>query len=263
MRSKAYAAWMRRPRLQGCIHADFTQRPPLLTGARVFSHSTHICKLGGVADGSVRSPIKASPIAKETRIHADRPRHPWRERFALRAGLYGAIEILIAVVSANLNVRLKFSFKKTATNLHKGDKGGQWSKAYAAGMRRPRLQGCIHADFTQRPPLLTGARVFSHSTHICKLGGVADGSVRSPIKASPIAKETRIHADRPRHPWRERFALRAGLYGAIEILIAVVSANLNVRLKFSFKKTATNLHKGDKGGQWSKAYAAWMRRPRL
>ena len=142
-----------------------------------------------------------------------------------------------------------------ATNLHKGDKGGQWSKAYAAGMRRTRLQGCIHADFTQRPPLSTEPRVFSHSTHLCKLGGVADGSVRSPLKASPIAKEPRIHADRPRHPWRERFALRAGLYGAIETVIAVVSANLKIRFKFSAKKTATNLHKGDKGGR---CYAAWI-----
>ncbi|MGC0967814.1 hypothetical protein [Pantoea agglomerans] len=25
------------------------------------------------------------PIAKDSRIHADRPRHPWRGRFALRA----------------------------------------------------------------------------------------------------------------------------------------------------------------------------------
>ncbi|KGT89377.1 hypothetical protein NH00_16100 [Enterobacter cancerogenus] len=58
------------------------------------------------------------------------------------------VRAVIAVVSVNLSVRLKFSAKKTATNLHKGDKGGQWSKAYAAGMRRPRLQGCIHADFT-------------------------------------------------------------------------------------------------------------------
>jgi len=131
--------------------------------------------LGGVAESFVHSPIKAGPIAKKTRIHADRPRHPWRERFALRAGLYGAVRrfiavvcaslkvllspgllrkertvvrTVIAVVSANLNIRFKFSAKKAATNLHKGDKGGQWSKAYAAWMRRPRLQGCIHADFT-------------------------------------------------------------------------------------------------------------------
>jgi hypothetical protein len=157
--------------------------------------------LGGVAESFVHSPIKTGPIAKKPRIHADRPRHPWRERFALRAGLYGAIEMFIAVVCANLNVlfspgletsphwhdgdnggqdfhccsqcepeySIQIQRQKTATNLHKGDKGGQWSKAYAAGMRRPRLQGCIHADFTQRPPLLTGPRVFSHSTHLCKM----------------------------------------------------------------------------------------------
>ncbi|WP_152931561.1 hypothetical protein [Pantoea agglomerans] len=37
------------------------------------------------------------PIAKDSRIHADRPRHPWRGRFALRAQqafLIGMVEPL-------------------------------------------------------------------------------------------------------------------------------------------------------------------------
>ncbi|WP_234472872.1 hypothetical protein, partial [Pantoea sp. S61] len=89
--------------------------------------------LSEVADGSVLGPIKASPIAKEPRILADRPRHPWRERFALRAGLYGAIETVIAVVRANMKILFSPGLKNIAASLHKGDKGGQWSKAYAAG----------------------------------------------------------------------------------------------------------------------------------
>ena len=59
--------------------------------------------LGGVAVNRVPGPTKASPIAKKPRIHADRPRHPWRGRFAIRAGLDGASEIVIAVVSTTLD----------------------------------------------------------------------------------------------------------------------------------------------------------------
>jgi hypothetical protein len=84
--------------------------------------------LGGVAESFVHSPIKAGPIAKKTRIHADRPRHPWRERFALRAGLYGAFEMFIAVVSANLSVQFKFSSQKPQRTFIKETKVGSGVK---------------------------------------------------------------------------------------------------------------------------------------
>jgi hypothetical protein len=56
--------------------------------------------LSGVAVNRVPSPIKASPIAKKPRIHADRPRHPWRGRFAIRAGIDGTVKLFIAVINA-------------------------------------------------------------------------------------------------------------------------------------------------------------------
>ncbi len=128
-----------------------------------------------VAVGLVPGPIKASPTAKESRIHADRPPHPGGGRFALRAGRYGAIGMIIAVASDGIDILSDRS-------------------------------GAIY----------------------CASAALAVGIVHGPIKASPIAKESRIHADRPPHPGGGRFALRAGLYGALSIVIAVTSDGINI-----------------------------------
>ena len=37
------------------------------------------------------------PIAKDSRIHADRPRHPWRGRFALRAQQAFLIGVVVSL----------------------------------------------------------------------------------------------------------------------------------------------------------------------
>jgi hypothetical protein len=91
-------------------------------------------------------------IAKDTRIHADRPRHPWRGRFALHAYL-------------SFPVGLMHRFRKQDCGLFIGV-----------------LNKAIALD-----------------------EGAGSG------KVCLIAKDSRIHADRPRHPWRGRFALQAYL----------------------------------------------------
>ncbi|MEB7540830.1 hypothetical protein NGC37_21310, partial [Pantoea anthophila] len=83
---------------------------------------------------------------------------------------------------------------------------GQWSKASAAWMRRPSLQGCIYGDFTERPLFPTekhGIVRLWHEKASLLMAGARSG------KVCLIAKDSRIHADRPRHPWRGRFALQA------------------------------------------------------
>jgi len=53
------------------------------------------CELVAVSREPPKGPL--CPIAKDSRIHADRPRHPWRGRFALRAQqafLIGMVEPL-------------------------------------------------------------------------------------------------------------------------------------------------------------------------
>ena len=89
------------------------------------------------------------PIAKDSRIPADRPRHPWRGRFALRA-----VQAFLVGVVVSLCV------------------------------------GC-------RTEVAEGREL------VAVRGEPSKGS------HCPIAKDSRIPADRPRHPWRGRFALRA------------------------------------------------------
>jgi hypothetical protein len=100
----------------------------------------------GARSGKVRL------IAKDSRIPADRPRHPWRGRFALHAYL-------------SFPVGLMHRFRKQDCGLFIGV-----------------LNKAIALD-----------------------EGAGSG------KVCLIAKDSRIHADRPRHPWRGRFALQAYL----------------------------------------------------
>ena len=95
---------------------------------------------------------KACLIAKDSRIHADRPRHPWRGRFALQASL-------------SFPVGLMHRFKKQTS-----------------GLFIDVLNKTIGLD-----------------------EGAGSG------KVCLIAKDSRIPADRPRHPGRGRFALQACL----------------------------------------------------
>ncbi|KHJ68011.1 hypothetical protein QU24_11395 [Pantoea rodasii] len=200
--------------------------------------------------GLVPGPIKASPIAKESRIHADRPPHPGGGRFALRAGLYGALSMVIAVVRDGISILSNFG---GAINCA--------SAALAVGIvHRPikaspiAKESRIHAD---RPPHPGGGRfalraglhgalsmviaVFRDGISIlsnfggaiyCASAALAVGIVHGPIKASPIAKESRIHADRPPHPGGGRFALRDGLYGALSMVIAVARDRVDVPGRF-------------------------------
>ncbi|MGC0903718.1 hypothetical protein WKH25_05005 [Pantoea agglomerans] len=99
---------------------------------------------GGAGSG------KVCLIAKDSRIHADRPRHPWRGRFALQA--YHSFPV-----------------------------------------------GLMHRFNKQTSGLFIG--VLNKTIALDEDAGSG--------KVCLIAKDSCIHADRPRHPWRGRFALQA------------------------------------------------------
>ena len=90
--------------------------------------------------------------AKDSRIHADRPRPPWRGRFALQA--YHSFPV-----------------------------------------------GLMHRFNKQTSGLFIG--VLNKTIALDEDAGSG--------KVYLIAKDSCIHADRPRHPWRGRFAFQAYL----------------------------------------------------
>ena len=77
-------------------------------------------------------PIKASPIAKKSRIHADRPPHPCGGRFALRAGLYGASSMIAADVRDGINILSRRRY------LHERQAVTAQCIAFLTGNKKPR-----------------------------------------------------------------------------------------------------------------------------
>ena len=116
--------------------------------------------------GQVRPPGLARPIAKESHLPVDRPGHPWPGRFALLTRQPMRRDSLIAVKcvaqrehegvmqgSKAWRRNSLIAVKCVAQCEHEGGNGGLRSKASAAWMRRSRLQGWIHAVFTQQPAI--------------------------------------------------------------------------------------------------------------
>ncbi|WP_337029613.1 hypothetical protein [Pantoea agglomerans] len=158
---------------------------------------------------------KVCLIAKDSRIHAKRPRHPWRGRFALQA-------------YHSFPVGLMHRFRKQDRGLFIGVLNKTIALDKGAGSGKVCLiakDSRIHADRPRHPwhgrfalqaylsfPVGLMHRFYKQTSGLfywCVNKTIALDEGAGSGKVCMIAKDSRIHADRPRHPWRGRFALQA------------------------------------------------------
>ena len=156
----------------------------------------------------VRRLARTCATARGTRVPADRARHPWLAHLALRAG---------ACCPAGWGAC--FGERRRGVS---GAADGQVRRSaracpIARGTRFP-------ADWARHPwlahlALRAGAycpagwgACFGKRRRGVNGGGWAASQVRRSARACPTARETRVPADRARHPWLAHLALRAGAY---------------------------------------------------